>query len=227
MTQPVFPKSILSWTDRIDEVNVVFANDPNTLAAEVISIENTLGAQPQVENAPYSGNPVTYSTVSARISDVLAGNQMPYCSVTTSVMPVFNQQLAGTQFGQFNVFNKVYDPFGYYNGSDITVQASGLYLITGAQNWGWNDSGYLNHSLFIDGLWMAGERWDWNFASFGPGFFENERPATTSFTWMGAIPAGQRIQVVSENGTSFNPYPVSNSWLRLFCLRKLPANALG
>ena len=227
MTQPIFPKSILSWADRVDEVNVIWANDPNSLAAEVISIENTLGAMPQVEPSPYVGNPITYSTVGARISDVLAGNQNPYCSITTTQDFVYNNQFAGTNWGHYNTFSKVYDPYGYYNGSDITVQASGLYLITGSQTWDYHDSGYLWHQLFIDDLWMAGHRWDWDFAGFGPAFFEPVRQANTAFTWMGAIPAGKRIRVVSENGTSFNPYPISNSWLRLYCLRKLPANALG
>ncbi len=227
MTAPVFPKSVEPWTDRIDQVNVIWANDVNQLAAEIISIENTLGVMPHQEKAPYTGSAITYNSVDARISDVLAGNQMPYCSVSVSSDFVWNNQLSGTNWGHFNTYQKVYDPFGYYNGSDITVQASGLYLITGSQSWSWHDSGYLWHSLYIDDIWMCGHRWDWDFAPFGPAFYEADRFANTAFTWMGAIPAGKRIRVVSENGTSFNPYPISNSWLRLYCLRKLPANALG
>lgn len=227
MSQAVFPKSIVPWTDRVDEVNVIWAADPNSLAAEIIAIENSLGTMPQVEDAPYVGNPIAYDNVGARISDVLAGNQMPYCSVTTSSMFVYNNQGPGTFWGHFNTFTKIYDPFGYYNGSDITIQASGLYLLTGSQQWGWHDSGYLRHSLYCDGVWFAGDRWDWNFAPFGPAYFESDRNASTAFTWMGPLTAGQRVQVVSENGTSFNPFEVTNSWLRLYCLRKLPPNALG
>lgn len=227
MTQPVFPKSVLSWTDRVDEVNVVWANDPNSLAAEIIAIENTLGAQPQVESAPYAGNPVTYDTVGARISDVLAGNQMPYCSVTVSQDYVYNNQGWGTYFGHINTFSKVYDPFGYYNGSDITIQASGLYLVTGHQEWSWFDSGFFQHSLYVDGNWWAGAMWNWLFGSFGPAYYNADRNANTSWTWVGPLAAGQRLQVVSENGTSFNPCTISNSWMRLYCLRKLPPNALG
>jgi hypothetical protein len=226
MTQAVFPKSIFPWTDRVDEVNVVFANDPNSLAAEIVAVENTLGTMPQVEKAPYSGNPVSYSSVDARISDVLAGNQLPYCSITINQFFVYNNQGPGSFFGHFNTFSKVYDPFGYYNGSDITIQASGLYIVTSSQQWGWHDSGYLRHSLYCDGIWFAGDRWDWDFAGFGPAFYEPSRQASTSFSWMGPLTAGQRLQVVSENGTSFNPFPVTNSWMRLVCLRKLPANAL-
>ena len=227
MTNAVFPKSVLSWTDRIDEVNVIWANDPNSLAAEIIAMENTLGAMPQVESAPYVGNPIAYDTVGHRISDVLAGNQMPYCSVTTSTQFVYNNQGPGSFWGHFNTFNKVYDPFGYYNGSDITVQASGLYLITTSQQWQWHDSGYFRHSLYCGGIWMCGDRWDWNFGPFGPSYYDNDRPAATSTTWLGPLAAGTRVQVVSENGTSFNPCEVSNSWMRMYCLRKLPSGALG
>jgi hypothetical protein len=227
MTQAVFPKSVVPWTDRVDNQDTIFANDPNSLAAEIIAMENTLGVMPHQEKAPFVGNAVTYASVDARISDAAAGNLNPYCSVTTSTFFVFNQQSFGTRFGHFNTFSKVFDPYGYYNGSDITIQASGLYLITGSQSWDWHDSGYLWHSLWIDGLWSAGHRWDWNFGLSGPSFFESDRTADTGFTWMGAIPAGKRVQVVSENGTSRNPFRVTNSWLRLYCLRKLPASALG
>lgn len=243
MSQAVFPKSVMPWTDRIDEVNVIWANDPNSLAAEVIAIENTLGVMPQVEKAPYSGSAVSYGSVDARISDAVAGNLHPYCSINVSSFFCYNNQGPGTFWGHFNTFSKIYDPFGFYNGSDITVPASGLYLITGSQSWGWHDSGYLRHALYIDGDWMCEHRWDWSFPALSPtnplttlislegpyfpGYWSPERPANTAFTWMGAIPAGKRVQVVSENGTSFNPYPISNSWLRIYCLRKLPANALG
>lgn len=227
MTQAVFPKSIFPWTDRVDQVNVVWAADPNSLAAEVVAVENTLGQMPHQEKAPYTGPAITYNNVDARISDVLAGNQQPYCSITVSSMWVYNNQSWGSFFGHLNTFTKVYDPFGFYNGSDITIPASGLYLVTGSQQWGWHDSGYLWHSLYCNGIWFAGDRWDWaSFSSFGPGYYQSNRLANTSWTWMGPLTAGQRLQVVSENGTSFNPYPVTNSWMRIYCLRKLPANAL-
>lgn len=227
MTQAVFPKSIVSWTDRVDEQDVIFANDPNSLAAEIIATETALGALPQQEKSPFTGNPVTYGSVDARISDAAAGNLNPYVSVTTSSFFVFNQQGPGSRFGHINTFQKVYDPFGFYNGTDITVQVSGLYLIQGQQSWDWHDSGYLFHSLFIDGLWYCGHRWDWNFGLFGPSFYQDSRPATTAFTTLAPIAAGKRVQVVSENGTSRNPFRAQNSWLRMYCLRKLPQAAFA
>ena len=225
MTQAIFPKSILTWTDRVDQQDTIFANDPNSIAAEVISIENTFGAMPHQEKAPFVGNPITYSSVDARISDAVAGNLNPYASITNTSFFVFNQQGPGSRFGRVNTYQKVYDPYGFYNGTDFTAPVTGLYLINGSQQWGWHDSGYLWHSLYIDGLWAIGHRWDWNFPGIGPGFFLDTRPATTAFTWLGPIAAGKRIQSVSENGTSVSSYPVSNSWLRIYCLRTLPSGA--
>jgi len=227
MTAPIYPKSVVPWTDRVDEQDVIFAKDPNSLAAEIISLENTLGTMPHRENAPYTGPAVTYGNVGARISDVLAGSLHPYCSLTANNFSVFNNQGPGTKFGQYNVFRKNYDPFGYYNGSDITIQASGLYLITATQSWAWNNSGYLRQDLVIANTVVCGDMWQWNFAGSGPGDYQNNRFATTNFTWIGGIPAGQRVRVLSENGTSKNPYPVADSWFRAYCLRKLPGNISG
>lgn len=227
MVQPLFPKALKTWTDRVDEIDTVWANDPNQLAAEIISVESTLGVMPQVENSPYTGNPVTYGSVSSRISDVLAGTLQPYCSLTVDNFQVYNNQGAGSGYGQYVSFNKNYDPNGCYNGSDMTVPATGLYIINGWQSWEWHSSGFLHHSLYINGVWNAGDMWKWGFATSGPEYYSSNRFATTNFAWMGVIPKGQRLRVVAENGTSKNPYRVANSWLRLYCLRKMPSGISG
>lgn len=227
MVQPIFPKAVVPWTDRIDEINTVWANDPNSLAAEVIAVESTLGVMPQVEKSPYTGNPVTYGTVDARVSDVLAGTLQPYCSLTVNDFKVYNNQGAGTGYGQYVRYGKNYDPYSYYNGSDITIRATGLYIVNGWQSWEWHNSGFLHHSLFINGVWNAGDMWQWNFTGTGPQAYTNNRFATTNFCWVGVIPAGQRLRVVAENGTNKNPYSVANSWLRLYCLRKMPSGISG
>ena len=228
MTAAVFPKSILPWTARIDEVNVIWANDPNTLAAEIIAIENTLGEMPQVEGSPFVGSPVTYSTVNARISDTLAGTLHPYAELSASNFHCYNTDRWGSSgYGHLNSYNKVYDSGGIYNGSDITVPCSGLWLITGRQTWEWHDSGYCFHHLYCGGNWCAGHRWDWNFASYGPGYYEPDRSLTTYFSFLGPLAAGTRVQSISENGTSRSPYQVLSSNLRIYCLRTLPQSALS
>ena len=53
------------------------------------------------------------------------------------------------------------------------------------------------------------------------------RTLTTYFSTLIPVAAGKRVQSVSENGTSRNPYKVLTSNLSAYCLRKLPPNALG
>ena len=70
----IFPGGTFSWTNRIDDESVVFSNDVNSLAAEIIATETTLGVNPQIEKHPIIGtSPINYASVDARISDTLAG----------------------------------------------------------------------------------------------------------------------------------------------------------
>jgi hypothetical protein len=223
----VYPASIFPWTNRVDQVNVIWANDPNSMAAELISIETTLGVMPQVEKAPYEGNSVTYASVDARLSDLLAANQHPYVELSASNFYVNNNERYNGRWGHCNYYQRVYDSHGSYNGTDITVPCSGLWLIVGEQNWEWHDSGYCFHHCYIDNDWRAGHRWDWDFANAGPGDYDDSRQLTTHISWMGPITGGKRVQIISENGTSRSPYKVNYSYLRAYCLRKLPTSALS
>ena len=228
MTLPIFPKSIFNWgTDRIDQITNVLANDPNSIAAEVTSIENTIGTMPQVESSPFLGQAVTYPNVSARISDTLLGTQHPYCSLGTGSFYIYNNQGAGTQYGEYNSYQVQYDPYNYFNGSDITVQATGLYLFDAFQAWEWHTEGYLQHSMYINGVWIKGNLWHWVFASNGSAAYTNNRYANTEFSWMGILQEGDRIRITSENGTNRNPYHVIDSNAKLFLLRQTPAGQPG
>ena len=217
----------MPWVDRIDLINVVYANDPNSLAAEIVSIENTLGVMPQVEKSPYLGNPVTYSTVDARISDTLAGTLHPYVELNATDFYCHNDERWNGNWGHRNVFNRVYDEYNCYNGTDITIPCSGLWYITGQQTWEWHDSGYCIHHCYINNNWRCGHRWDWNFGSAGPSHYDPTRYLTTYWSTLSPIPAGQPVNIISENGTSRNPYHVISSNVRAYCLRKLPTSALN
>lgn len=228
MTAPIFPKSTFGWSDRVDQISNVLANDPNSLAAEVVSIENTLGAQVQVEAGPYIGNAVTYSNVNARITDTLQGNQKPYVSLAnTAGFSVYNGQGEGTKYGQYNTYNALYDPFKQYNGSDITLGCTGLWDIYTVQTWVWYSQGWLGHAIVVSNDVVDGDIWRWDFPNSGIGSYSNNRYVQTRVRWSGLLPKGTRVRVVSENETSNNPYPVVNSYLRAFCDRTSPSGQIG
>jgi hypothetical protein len=226
MTTSIYPKSISSWTDRIDGSSTVWAADPNELASEIIAIEQVFGTQPNIEGKLPVGNPVTYSTVGARISDTLLRNQAPYVSLTAGrfTVPYYSTT---AEHGRYISFNRAYDSTGkYFNGSDITIPkgGTGLYIANSYVTWDYYTSGYVMSHLIINGVDWQSTRWDWDFPTSGPddASYKN-RWATTAFTWMGKLTAGTRVRVIAENGTAKNPYQAENAYLDLHYLRALPS----
>lgn len=222
MATPVYPKALASWTSRIDQVDTVWANDPNTLAAEILAVEKTLGTMPQVEGSVPVGSPVTYGSVSARISDAMLQAQHPYVELHRANFNVgYGTALDG--YGTWNTYSVVEDNWHYFNGSDITIKAPGVYILDAYQTWSAFHSGWMMLKMAVNGTYARGDRWDWNsFPTSGPHDAAYwERWAVTSFTWMGKLNTGDRVRIASENATTNSPYNIINSTLRLYYLRSL------
>lgn len=219
-----YPNGIASWTNRIDNINTVWAADPNTLAAELVAVETSLGTNPQIESKPIAGNPVTYASLSARLSDTLAGTQRPYVAIGAGSFSVrYGTALDG--YGQFNVYTTKYsDHWGWYNGSDITVGVSGIYLVDVEQDWQYySGSGYYKLALTCDNINLRSQVWHWDFPSGSASNYSANfagRQATMGFAFMREFVAGTRIRVVSENGTATNPVTAASSLLTLQYLRQ-------
>lgn len=224
MANAAFPKSVDSWVNRIDGVDIVFAADPNSLAAEIIAIESTLGAMPQVEPTPPNGMPVTYETVSARISDTLAGTQKPYFSFYTDRFPVPDGR--HTNWGYYCNFKRNFDRWNFWNGVDVTCQISGIYVMDVAQTWDPYTSGFMSTNLIINNQWVRGSTWKWDFAALGIADLLNVNPyganPFTGFTWMGPLNVGDRIRVASMNFTPRDPYYCNGTTLQAQWIRALP-----
>lgn len=221
---PTYPNGILPWVNRIDQQNTVFAADPNTLAADLIAVESTLGTNPQVELAPPVGVQVVYPNVSARIHDVQLGNQLPVVSLYN---PAYNVPHSNTNPILVN-YNALIDPFGFHNGTDITVQASGWYIVTVQQSHDWASSGYFDTSLLVNSSAAANDRWSWdnpeNQPSL-PGFAP--RGALQSFTWQGPLNKGDRLSVFNINVTSKSVMGVMFAYLRACFIRSIPSGTAG
>lgn len=223
MVLPVYPKGVVPWTPRKDLVNIVYALDPNTLAAEIGAVETTLGIMPHVETAPPVGSAITYATVSARIHDVQMGTLAPVCTVSNNGFNVSN----GSATGVYNSYNRLYDPFGWYNGNDITVKADGWYTITANQTVNWWSSGYWHLSMFLDGTEVTADHWSWDFPENSPSGRWNGRDHVMSMTWQGIVHSGQRVQVKTENGTGRAQLPVTGAYLRAKYDRQVSHTQLG
>lgn len=223
MVAPIYPKALAGWTDRINGVDTVWANDPNSLAAEIISIEQTLGAMPQVERNVPVGKPVSYSSVSARISDAMLGGQLPFVSLTNPKFKLPRSgQIQSAESGPFNATYNTYtqvvsDHWRFFNGSDITIQAPGIYYIDASQSWENYKSGYVMMMLLINSARLRLSRWNW--ADYDP---TSTDYASTDLHWLGPLNNGDRIRIASQNATSNNPYTVTYSNLRVQYVRDLP-----
>jgi hypothetical protein len=223
--KPVFPKAIFSWTDRVDEISNVFANDPNSLASEIISVEKTLGTNPQNESAPFSGTAVNYSSVNARITDTMLGNQHPYVSLLRENFFLTGRDGDGLEAVAISTYNRQYDPWNWYNGADVTIGSTGLYLIKARTTWDWFNQGFLLAHMYINGSDWESDLWPWEVFSpeHAPGRYAEGRWATTSLTWVGVLQEGMRVTVGLENGTNKSPYKIINNDLRVYTLRKMPS----
>jgi hypothetical protein len=229
MVAPVYPNGYFNWTDRVDELNIDYAEDPNSLAAEVESIEDTLGLLPQVQKNPNLGPPISFVNVDQRLDYITAMSHIPVCQISAQSFQVSNWQGPGSHYGEYNVYQTSdYDPYGMFNGSDMTCLISGFYIIDVKQFWNWSPSGYHCHHFWIDNEWMESDMWRWDFPgnAFG-GYWRgpdnDARPGHTHTTWMGLLNQGQRLSVISENGTSFSPCTAQNLTMKAALIRRSPA----
>jgi hypothetical protein len=78
-TTATYPSSVVNFgLDKVNSVDLIQAADPNTLRAEVVAIETTLGATPSLSTAPTSSTTWyndgrDYTTVIDRLANIEAG----------------------------------------------------------------------------------------------------------------------------------------------------------
>lgn len=215
-----YPGTLFPWTNKVDLVNIVDANDVNAMAADLIAVETNLGLNIQNEPLPPAGNgtgtPIVYTNVGARISDAMNNNKMPVCSVSLTTTTIANNTI-----GSKVQYNQVYDPYKMFNGSDITIPASGWWILSGQQTWSWWDKGFSHHRLVIsksDGDHDIDDfliNWEFpgNTVTSGvPGRWQQfgKRPLTSKVFWQGLAHAGDRFSCISENGTTNASQTVTN-----------------
>jgi hypothetical protein len=215
----IFPKGIFNWLPRIDQVNIDYANDPNSLAAEVISVESTLGVQPQQEKNLPTGGTETYATVDARISDTLAGSNKPVVELLG-----FGQNVASGQ-SVYNTFAPSFDPYSCFNGRDITIPASGWWLVT--QHNVWSDPlvniGFSNCLLQCNGNVIHGHCWRWDIPNYHlwPIQRGSQQAGFNEMVWQGLLHQGDHLSVYTTNGTTCNPHVITSYSMRASFVRTI------
>lgn len=226
MATAIYPNGILQWTPRTDQVNVIYANDPNTLAVEIGAIEATVGTRPQVESAPPAGNAVNYATMSARVSAAMNGANLPFVSVLNT--PGF---FIGSGKAAFNSYTQQeVDPYNIWNGNDLTVPCNGWWSIRADQKWNQHGNSFEGLNilfLYLNGTWIDSQQWDWT-AWLATPLAQRTQAANnlssngwTQLRWEGLLHKGDRIQLLSSNATFCPGIQITNMNLKAFCHRTI------
>lgn len=213
-----YPNGYFSWANRVDLVDIDYAEDINAVANDLVATEATIGLNPQTEKAPIVGSAKTYASVDARISDVNAGNPLPVVSLTSPLVHVRSN--AAT----YATYNKAIDTNGMFNGRDITIKASGWYSVyVGGQfipnPW---SNGFATMMLFVNNLFASSSTFRWDFPNRGlwPEPYL-DLAGHTHIAWEGACHTGDRLSVLYINGTFCDPTPVTSNVLKASFRRKL------
>lgn len=229
---PVYPNGIFPWVDRVDQQDIDFAEDINSVAAEVESIENVIGENPQIEPKPPSGSPIAYSSISSRISDAMNNTQLPVVSLGASSFTCPNNTAGNLIPYQIDL-----DPFNCYNGTDVVCPVSGWWFVSTVQTWNWWNDGYSCHRLCLNGFGniLHEDFVDWEFSGnlfpnglplpvqlLEPRWWQfGKRSRRTSVMWQGPLHKGDRFSVLSENGTSNAAHVIQGLTLKAACLKTL------
>lgn len=239
--QPVYPNGIFPWTDKVDNSDIDFAANINSIAAEVESVELTVGTTPNVEPSPPTGLPLTYGSVSNRITDAMSNAQLPYSALLATNVSVNNY---GS--GSLAPFTVGLDPYSCYNGNDITIPVNGWWLLTSESQWAWSSNGYSHVSMTLNGSSSVLDEYvlDWEFAgnvlplsytadgqpitnppsgSAPPRWQQfGTRPIKVGLSFQGPLHAGDRVSVYLENGTAATFQTIVSMNLHAFMMRTIP-----
>jgi hypothetical protein len=226
MATAVYPNGIVQWTPRTDQVNVIYANDVNTLAVELGAVESTVGTQPQIENAaPVAGN-IPYATMGARLSAAMNGANLPAC-VVLNTPGIF----VGSGKQVFNTYTtQEYDPYKIWNGQDLTIPCNGYWSIRADQKWnqGANEFVGLNILfLYLNGTWIDSAQWDWTAWLNTPLALRTQASndlgsqGWSLIHWEGLLHKGDRIQMLSANATYCPGLQVTKMSLKAMCHRTI------
>jgi hypothetical protein len=228
VTTPAYPSQIFTWTDRQDETSLVEAADPNSIAADLVAVETTLGTMPQLESNPVAGPQINFTNVNQRLDYLTSGSHLPVCQLGSSGQQIASGQGAATNYGQYNSYGTVvYDPFGLYNGSDVTIPVTGWYSVEVAQFWPWAAAGYGALHLWTGSIWADTSKWSWDFPEnvqhgAWQGGSNIARPGPTRAHFEGVLNQGTRIRAISENGTAATPVTVTNMRMSVSLARVTP-----
>jgi hypothetical protein len=221
-----YPNGIFAWTPKVDLVTEVDANDVNSMATEIQGIETIVGTTPQIEPSPPVGSAITYATMSSRLSAAMNNANLPVAVLTNAKGFFIN---AGQQI--YNTYTRTYDPYGIFNGSDVTVPVGGYWSIDVMQRWNQHGNNFRGGNamfLILNGnttAFLDGDIWSWDdfFGDSQYNYAANVVAANgwTKVNWEGLLNKGDRLQLLSINQTFCPGIQVTNMTLHTHCIKTI------
>jgi len=189
----IFPTAVKTFTTRHDKIDDVQASHVNDLQNEVNAIEVTVGANVQIWSPSFLGTAWNFGTVANRLKVIQNGEHLPVVRLKRDTIPIKNK--IETYVG----FNRLNDPYGHYNNSDITIKSDGWWVISAYGRYDHLDNGYRLLTLEQNGSIVDRDE-DNNINDYG------NRESIMSVTWQGLAHIGDRFRVntYQNSGTTLD-----------------------
>ncbi|MFE2101071.1 hypothetical protein [Streptomyces sp. NPDC059468] len=153
----VYPKQYKSFTVHKNLVEDIDASHVNNLQDEVLAVQQTLGINPH-QDVTLKMKTNTWASVGARMSAIQRGQGTPAVFLQKSADAV-PRPSTGTKTKTISFPRPSYDPEGLWNGSTITANRTGWWIITARAKWvNWtpyNKSPYTDREIDI---WVGGQQ---------------------------------------------------------------------
>lgn len=221
-----YPNGALQWTNRVNNTDIVWAADPNSLAAEISAIEQYVGTNPQTEkNPPLASMTTSFASMDARLSATARGDFLPYSVLNATYSGVGMSTPAGyKKFLSYGTTTSN-DPYSMYNGTDLTLPCTGLWAIDA--NIDWDPSAAQQSGAQIMYFYLNGSAYLFDALEITPTLLSQCAEMWSDQLWnqksfIKVMNAGTRIQIEAWNATNLNISIVSTT-LSAVCLRQFPS----
>jgi hypothetical protein len=180
MSSATYPNGVKVWSPRVNQRDDVEADDVNSLAAEIIAIQTTLGLSPAIDTS-VNGDHIDHQTVSQRLHDIQSGYNRPVVRLEGNAIIPNAAEIPI----DFAAIAAQIDSDGAFDGVGITIPRSGWWVLTGDCRWPINTNGFRLLALTFSGTnELSGQ------TSPGTGFF-----VRTSVSWQGNLTKGAKIRL--------------------------------
>lgn len=217
-----YPQNIFQWVPRVDEQDIVYAHDPNTLASEIQAVEQAVGLNPQIESSPPAGgSPVTFASESARLTAANNNAMLPYVTLTNTT-----GFYCGEGDRRWHSYTSLNDPYSLWNGQAITIPVNGWWVVQMSHRCDQDEDRFYGRCimwLWHDDDWLDWDHWEWTDRWEDDEYYYPDdllgEEGRTKVMWQGPLTAGSHLQGLTHNASYCPRLRIYNMALSAICIR--------